>query len=143
MNTINLNKMYYVPPVYYWIDNNIYDNVYNQLEEKLKTNKIIYERYIKQIDTPVMEKTSEYTDYKSNLIKLILVKYAHHNPNNRGKDLLENIFKKWTENKNIREKIKISTFERTINKITKYEKHINNIEDIMMLINLNILENYQ
>ena len=135
--------MYYVPPVYYWIDNNIYKNVYHQLEEKLKTNKIIYERYVKQIDTPIMEKTSEYTDYKSNLIKLILVKYAHNNPNNRGKDLLESIFKKWTENKNIREKVRISTFERTINKITKYEKQINNIEEIMMLINLNILENYQ
>jgi len=133
---------YYVPPVYYWIDNDIYTHVYQQLEQMLITNKTIYSRFIKDIKFPVIEKGSEYIEYKSNLIRLILLNYAHTNPNGKGKDLLESIFKKWNENKNIREKEKSLIFERTIMNITKYEKNINNIEEIMMLINLNILENY-
>ena len=56
--------------------------------------------------------------------------------------MLESIFKKWNENKDIKEKVRTTIFERTINKISKYEKVINNIEEIMMLISLNILENY-
>jgi hypothetical protein len=142
MININLTMMYYVPPTYYWVDDNIYQTVYKQLKQNLESNKIIYNRYIKQIKQKVIEKGSEYVEYKSNLIRLILLNYAHTNPNGKGKDLLENIFKKWNENKNIREKIRETIFERTINKITKYEKVINNIEEIMMLISLNILENY-
>jgi hypothetical protein len=142
MDNINLTMMYYVPPTYYWVDNDIYQTVYNQIEQNLESNKIIYDRYVKQIKQKVIEKGSEYIEYKSNLIRLILLNYAHTNPNGKGKDLLENIFNKWNENKNIREKIRKTIFERSINKITKYEKVINNIEEIMMLISLNILENY-
>lgn len=142
MSNINLTKMYYVPPTYYWVDNDIYQNVYHQLEIRLESNKMIYDRYIKQIKHKIIEKGSEYIEYKSNLIRLILLNYAHTNPNGKGKDLLESIFKKWNENKNIREKVRTTIFERNINKISKYEKVINNIEEIMMLISLNILENY-
>jgi hypothetical protein len=142
MNNIKLTKMYYLPPTYYWINNNIYENVYNQLEEKMTSNKNIYISYIKKIKDNIIEKGSEYIEYKSNLIRLILLNYAHTNPNGKGKDLLENIFKKWNENKDIKEKVRTTIFERTINKIRKYEKVINNIEEIMMLISLNILENY-
>ena len=139
---IKLSKMYYVPPMYYWIDEGIYPNVYQQLADRLKENKIIYNNKLTITNSVMIEKGQEYTEYKSNLIRLILLKYAHENPNKRGKDLLEDIFKNWNENKNIREKVRISTFDRTIMKITKYEKSINNIEEIMMLISLNILENY-
>lgn len=142
MNSINLIKMYYLPPTYYWVSDQLYDNVYHQLMTQLKNNKIIYNRYVKQINTNVIEKGEEYIDYKSNLIRLILLNYAHTNPNGKGKDLLESIFKKWNENNNIREKVRKIIFDRTIGKITKYEKNINNIEEIMMLINLSILENY-
>ena len=38
--------------------------------------------------------------------------------------------------------VKEYIYERTIHKITVHEKDINNIEDILMLINLRILENY-
>jgi hypothetical protein len=142
MNNIKLTKMYYLPPTYYWINNNIYENVYHQLEEKMTSNKNIYISYIKKIKDNIIEKGSEYIEYKSNLIRLILLNYAHTNPNGKGKDLLESIFKKWNENKDIKEKVRTTIFERTINKISKYEKVINNIEEIMMLISLNILENY-
>jgi hypothetical protein len=46
------------------------------------------------------------------------------------------------ENRNIKPKIKEMIYNRTITNILKYEKIINNIEEIMMLINLQILENY-
>ena len=108
----------------------------------MTSNKNIYISYIKKIKDNIIEKGSEYIEYKSNLIRLILLNYAHTNPNGKGKDLLENIFKKWNENKDIKEKVRTTIFERTINKIRKYEKVINNIEEIMMLISLNILENY-
>jgi hypothetical protein len=139
---IKLTKMYYVPPMYYWIDEGIYPNVYQQLADRLKENKTIYNNKITITNSVMIEKGQEYTEYKSNLIRLILLKYAHEKPNKRGKDLLEEIFNNWNENKNIREKVRKSTFDRTIMKITKYEKSINNIEEIMMLISLNILENY-
>ena len=95
MNNIKLTKMYYLPPTYYWINNNIYENVYHQLEEKMTSNKNIYISYIKKIKDNIIEKGSEYIEYKSNLIRLILLNYAHTNPNGKGKDLLESIFKKW------------------------------------------------
>ena len=138
-----LNKMYYVPPTYYWIDKNIYDNVKIELLKRLEINKKIYYDNLKTTyKNNLIEKGPEYIEYKSNLIKTILLDYAHNNPNKRGKDLLDSIFDKWNQNKMIKEKTKIIVYERTINNITKYEKVINNIEEIMMLISLNILENY-
>jgi DNA-directed RNA polymerase subunit K/omega len=114
--------MYYLPPFYYWIDNKIYNNVYSQLEELLEEHKINYNRLLENNREPLIEKGSEYTSYKSDLIRLILLKYAHENPDKRGKDLLDDLFEKWNENKNIRERIKKTVFERTMTKITKYEK---------------------
>jgi hypothetical protein len=138
-----LNKMYYVPPTYYWIDKNIYDNVKVELLKRLEINKKIYYDNLKTTNkNNLIEKGPEYIEYKSNLIKTILLEYAHNNPNRRGKDLLDSIFDKWNQNKMIKEKTRIIVYERTINNITKYEKVINNIEEIMMLISLNILENY-
>ena len=39
----------------------------------------------------ILEKTTEYNEYKSNLIRLILLDHAHFSPNEKGKKLLFNI----------------------------------------------------
>ena len=140
--TTELIKMYYVPPFYYWIDDDMYKYVHNQLIIRLDENKDKYYNSIKNIRTKIVEKGSDYNEYKSDLIRIILLKYAHDNPNKKSIDLLEDIFNKWKENKNIRDKHKNIILERSIFNIVKYEKNINNIEQIMMSINLNILENY-
>jgi len=138
-----LTKMYYVPPVYYWINDDIYDNIKAEFKKRLEINKKVYYEYVKtEQKNNLIEKGSEYINYKSNLIRIILLEYAHTNPDGKSKDLLNSIFDKWNQNKTIKDKTKISVYERTINNITKYEKVINNIEEIMMLISLNILENY-
>jgi hypothetical protein len=145
--------MYYVPVVYYWINNdNIYKNVNLELKDSLEINKKnFYETHnrIKKSLQPsdnkhilLIEKTSEYIEYKSTLIRLILINYTHYYPNGIGKELLEKIFEKWDCNKNISEKRKKFTYERTITNIVNYEKTINNIEEILMLISIQILEYY-
>jgi len=137
-----LNKMYYVPPVYYWIDKDIYSYVYHDLTTRLNENKEIYNKFITNSNTKNIEKGPEYNEYKSNLIRVILLKYTHENPDKKSINLLEDIFKKWKENKNIREKNINLILERSISNIIKFEKNINNIEQIMMSINLYILEHY-
>jgi hypothetical protein len=76
------------------------------------------------------------------LIRLIIVDYVHFFPDKKGKDLLDSIFSKWEKTENINIKTKQIIYERTISNIIKYEKVINNIEEIMMYISLQILENY-
>jgi len=154
MNSINiklgiLNKMYYLPPVYYWIDNDHnYDIVKNELKNRLEESKKNFYKgneciVKKNKSEPIlMEKSIEYINYKSNLIRLILIDYAHFFPNNKGKDLLNSIIEKWEKSINISSKMKQVIYDRTINNIIKYEKTINNIEEIMMYISLQILENY-
>ena len=68
--------------------------------------------------------------------------YAYINPNNIGKDLLNLLINKWMTQQNINNKIKEQIYERTINNILKYENSINNIEEILMIISLQIIENY-
>jgi len=137
--------MYYVPTVYYWLDENknMYKNVKSELTEQFKNNKkIFYENLDRYKKSHLLEKTPEYNEYKSNLIRLILLDYAHYFPDNKGKDLLKSIVDKWNDNKMIKTKVKEMIYSRTISNIVKYEKIINNIEEIMMLINLQILENF-
>jgi len=144
-NYTKLTKMYYVPTVYYWLDaDNIYHGVKTELNSKFTQNKKIFYDKLKSThnEERIVEKTLEYIEYKSVLIRLILLDYAHFTPNGKGKDLLSNIIEKWNENSNIKLKIKEMIYNRTIANILKYEKIINNIEEIMMLINLQILENY-
>jgi hypothetical protein len=134
-------KMYYVPNVYYWVDNdNIYKEVKSELYRQYEESKLILHRNIK--NNKLIEKTPDYIQYKSNLIRLILVEFAHDFPNKKGKDLLSKIFDKWNEKISIKLKIREMIYNRTIDNITKNEKIINNIEEIMMLINLKMLENY-
>ena len=154
MSTVKLllDKMYYVPVVYYWINNdNIYKNVNLELKDSLEINKKkFYEthnRLQKSLSSDnkhvlLIEKTAEYIEYKSNLIRLILIDYAHYYPDGTGKELLEKIFEKWETNKNISEKRKKFIYERTIDNIVSYEKTINNIEEILMSISIQILEYY-
>ena len=76
------------------------------------------------------------------MIRIILLEFAHDKPNDRGKDLVDDIFESWNNNLKIKSKIKDQLYEKTLKKITSCEKQINNIEDIMLLIDINILENY-
>jgi hypothetical protein len=138
--SIQLTRMYYVPTVYYWVDN-IHEGVKLELNEKYNQTKKIFYDTIDRFKKST-EKTSEYIEYKSLLIRLILLDYAHFTPNGKGIDLLENIINKWKDNTMIKPKTKDMIYIRSITNILKYEKIINNIEEIMMLINLQILENY-
>jgi len=143
MNITNtlIKKMYYVPTYYYWLDrDNLYSNIKDELNINFMQSKDIFYRNIK-LNNKFIEKTEEYNQYKSNLIRMILFDYVHNCPNNLGKELIIKIFNKW-ESKNIKSKDKELIYNRTFNKILKYEKIISNIEDIMMLINLKMLENY-
>lgn len=145
MNIFNTHttRMYYVPTVYYWVDNdNIFDNVKIELTKQYIESKSSFYKNIRRNKDKFVEKTPDYVEYKSNLIRLTLLDYAHSSPNGKGKDLLENIIKKWIENPRLKQKTKELIYHRSIKNITKYEKTINNIEEIMMLINLQILENY-
>ncbi len=116
-------------------------------DNKPNTNvKVIEERSndMKTKDNGIylIEKTIEYEEYKSMLIRLILMKYAHEKPNCRGSELMKDIMDKWLNNKDLTNKYKNTMYERTIDNITKYEEEINNIEEILMMVSLQILENY-
>jgi hypothetical protein len=104
-----LTKMYYVPVVYYWINNDdVYKNVKLELKDSLDITKDKFynkQSRIKQSISPsdnkhilLIEKTPEYNEYKSNLIRLILIDHAHFYPDETGKKLLDKIFKKWKNN---------------------------------------------
>jgi hypothetical protein len=90
----------------------------------------------------MIEKMDEYYEYKSAIIRVILLEYTHNNSNSKGKDLLIDIINKWMDTKKISMYNKKYLQEKTIKNITKYQKDINNIEDILMLISLQILENF-
>ena len=137
-------KMYYIPVLYYgFYNNDIYENVTNELTKNLVRYKnSYYEKKLLHTKNNMIEKTIEYVEYKSCLIRLILMDYAYINPNNIGKDLLNLLINKWMTQQNINNKIKEQIYERTINNILKYENSINNIEEILMIISLQIIENY-
>jgi hypothetical protein len=137
--------MYYVPTYYYWLDS---DNIYKNIKKELVTNlnrcrqKYIDKSYKELNVNNMIEKTNEYYEYKSALIRVILLEYAHNNSNSKGKDLLVDIINKWMNSQKISKNTKKYLQERTIVNITKYQKDINNIENILMLISLQILENF-
>ena len=143
-------KMYYLPVIYYWLNNNsLYDNAKENLKNILnKSKKYFYQKNIRQNiksnkqEYDILEKTCEYNEYKSALIRVILIEHAHNYPNCNGASLVTKIMDVWKKNDKIKDTIKEYIYERTIHKITQREKDINNIEDILMLINLRILENY-
>ena len=145
MNNNLLQKMYYVPTYYYWLDS---DNIYKNIKKELVTNlnrcrqNYVNKSYKELNVNNMIEKTNEYYEYKSALIRVILLDYAHNNSNSKGKDLLVDIIDKWMNTQKISKNNKRYLQKRTIMNITKYQKDINNIEDILMLINLRILENY-
>lgn len=137
-------KMYYIPVLYYGFNNNnIYEDVTNELKKNLLRYKNnYYEKKLLHTKNNMIEKTNEYVEYKSCLIRLILIDYAYINPNNIGKDLLNSLINKWINQENVNNKIKDQIYERTIKNIIKYENSINNIEEILMIISLQIIENY-
>ena len=140
-------KMYYLPVVYYWFDNlELYDNAKENLKNILaKHKKYFYQKNIRdnnKKEYDILEKTEEYNEYKSAIIRVILIEHAHDYPNCNGASLINKIMDMWLKNDKISDRIKEYIYNRTINKITENEKDINNIEDILMLINLRILENY-
>jgi hypothetical protein len=143
-NVSKFNKMYYVPVMYHsLLNNNIYNDVKNELENSLlRTKNNYYEKREMYIKDNKIEKTVEYIEYKSCLIRLIIVEYAYYNPDKLGKYLLDKIIDKWNKSINMNEKIKNQIYDRALNNIIKYENTINNIEEIMMLISLQILEHY-
>jgi hypothetical protein len=49
---------------------------------------------------------------------------------------------KWVSNEKISKRVRTSIYDRTVENVSKYQKEINNIEEILMLISLQILENY-
>ena len=139
--SIVLNKMYYLPSSYYFLEeNNIYNDVLCVLVEDTVSKKNRYDRLT--IKSKLIEKTVEYNEYKSSLIKVILAKYAHTSKDGTGKELIDDIMNKWNNNEMIIKKYRILKYENTITTISKYEKEINNIENILMLFSIQILENY-
>jgi len=142
--------MYYVPAHYYWLDtdtDNVYKNIKKELVNNLNKCKKIYNKKCQEENnlnntSNLIEKTDEYYEYKSAIIRVILLEHAHNNSNSKGKDLLIDIINKWMDTKKISMYNKKYLQEKTIKNITKYQKDINNIEDILMLISLQILENF-
>ena len=143
MNTINtLIRMYYIPTNYYWLDQcDVYNKIVDELSIIYNDSKEMFNRN-KKISNKLIEKTVEYNQYKSNIIRLIIFKYVHSNPNGTGKELIIDILNKWNDTKTLKQKDKELIYNRTFSNILKSEKVINNMEDIMMLINLSVLENY-
>ena len=125
------NKIYYLPVIYF--NNNNYKITIDKLKNSLSINKIKYYNNNYNI--------SKYIEYKSNIIRLILLDHGYKNSDETGNKLLDKIVEKWI-NTNFVDKIKISIYNRTKENIINNEKMINNIEEIMMLISLQILENY-
>ena len=113
--------MYYVPVKYYGIHADIYKIVRNEIKKKVCISRKNY--YNKNISN-----NRNYIEYKSNLIRLILIDHAYKNPNDTGYKLLNKIIN--------------NLDDHSIINIKKYERTINNLEEILMLIDLQILENY-
>jgi hypothetical protein len=53
-----------------------------------------------------------------------------------------NIFNKWINEPKISLLDRKDIQESTLKKITKYEKEVNNIENILMLVSIQLLENF-
>jgi len=142
-NTL-LRKMYYIPTLYYWLDTDELNTTirYELINRLNKYKKAYYNVKNNHITSNMIEKTEEYYIYKSALVRIILMDYAHKHSNNKGKDLLMDLLNKWMNSLCISNQNKKYIYERTITNIRKYEKNINNIENILMLISLQILENY-
>ena len=149
--SIVLNKMYYLPSSYYFLEeNDMYKDVFDVLVDEMKYKKNRFDRIIAssadrvfdRIKSKLIEKTVEYNEYKSSIIKVILAKYAHINKDGTGKELIDDIMNKWNNNEKILKKYRDLKYENTVTTITKYEKEINNIEKILMLFSIQILENY-
>lgn len=125
------NKIYYLPVIYF--NNNNYKITIDKLKNSLSINKIKYYNNNYNI--------SKYIEYKSNIIRLILLDHGYKNSDETGNKLLDKIIEKWI-NINSVDNIKNRIYNRTKQNIINNEKIINNIEEIMMLISLQILENY-
>jgi hypothetical protein len=125
------NKIYYLPVIYF--NNNDYKIIIDELRNSLSINKMKYYNNNYNI--------SKYIEYKSNIIRLILLDHGYKNSDETGNKLLDKIIKKWI-NTNSVDKVKNIIYNRTKEIIINNEKMINNIEEIMMLISLQILENY-
>ena len=137
-----MTKVYYLPTNYYWLDETSkYETVIKELEINMNRKRAIYEEISKTMKN-VIEKTIEYKEYKSCLIRIILCVYAHTNPDGTGKQLINCMLDKWMSNEKISKRVRSTVYERTVNNVSKYQKEINNIEEILMLISLHILENY-
>ena len=141
MNT-QFTKMYYIPVLYYgFTDTEVYQGVTSELKSNLiRYKKNYYEKKVVDTKNNMIEKTVEYVEYKSCLIRLILIDYAYMNPNKLGKDLLDSLINKWVNQKTTHKKIVDQIYDRAITNVVKYENTINNIEEILMLISLQILE---
>lgn len=138
----SMSKVYYLPTNYYWLNEaSKYENVIKELEYNMNRKKIIYQDVSKTMKDKI-EKTIEYKEYKSYLIRIILCIYAHTNPDGTGKQLINNMLDKWVSNEKISKRVRTSIYDRTVENVSKYQKEINNIEEILMLISLQILENY-
>jgi hypothetical protein len=128
----------------------MYKDVFDVLVDEMKYKKNRFDRIIAssadrvfdRIKSKLIEKTVEYNEYKSSIIKVILAKYAHINKDGTGKELIDDIMNKWNNNEKILKKYRDLKYENTVTTITKYEKEINNIEKILMLFSIQILENY-
>jgi len=125
------NKIYYLPVIYF--NNNDYKITIDKLKNSLSINKVKYYNNNHNI--------SKYIEYKCNIIRLILLDHGYKNSDETGNKLLDKIVEKWI-NTNFVDKIKNRIYNRTKENIINNEKMINNIEEIMMLISLQILENY-
>jgi hypothetical protein len=125
--------MYYLPVIYFNINNNEYKSITNKLKKSLSKHKIIFYNDKNNI--------SKYIDYKNDIIQLILIDHGYKNSDETGNKLLDKIIKKW-ENDDSIEEIKNLIYNRTKKNVINNEKMINNIEEIMVLISLQILENY-
>ena len=133
MNDSFFNKMYYLPVMYFNIKKNEYNRITNELKNSLSKHKINYYNDNHNI--------SKYFEYKSNIIRLILIDHGYKNSDETGNKLLDKIIKKWISTNSL-EGIQNIIYKRTKENIINNEKVINNIEEIMILISLQILENY-
>jgi tRNA(Ile)-lysidine synthase TilS/MesJ len=131
INDSFFNKMYYVPVMYFNI--NEYKTITDELKNSLSKHKIKYYNDNHNI--------SKYMEYKSNIIRLILIDHGKKNADETGNKLLDKIIKKWINADSV-EEIKKSIYNRTKENVISGEKTINNIEEIMILISLQMLENY-
>jgi hypothetical protein len=125
--------MYYLPVIYFNINNNEYNIIRDKLKNSLLEHKLNYYNDNHNI--------SKYIKYKNNIIQLILIDHGYKNSDETGNKLLDKIIKKWIYINSLGE-IKNSIYNRTKKNVINNEKMVNNIEEIMILVSLQMLENY-